>query len=188
MQCQTAAQLVNDGEIEGPLLIGHNVLKCEDMEIPMKSGISEKRPRRVLLAREKEVESFNTVKANSFSDSVLFTGSFGKEENETTRFCVDYRRLNDATKKDSIHYPELTIFLITTRDEIIFHLRSEKLLLSYGYKNFCLNLLDGVFCIKPPSFTPMPPPPRPPDDGLSPAAVRLHGHPPEAHPHVDMRV
>ena len=70
------------------------------------------RPRRVPVAREKEVEDMIEEMKR---DRVIEPSTspwcspvvLVKKKDGTTRFCVDYRRLNDVTKKDSYPLPRI---------------------------------------------------------------------------------
>lgn len=94
-----------DNDIGRTSLVKHTINTGD--EIPIRQ-----RPRQVPLAREHEVEGMildmekNNVIEPSFSpwcSPVVLV----KKKDGSTRFCVDYRRLNDVTKKDSYPLPRI---------------------------------------------------------------------------------
>jgi hypothetical protein len=64
----------------------------------------------------------------SWSSLVVFIGKM----NENLRFCVDYKKLNEVTKKDCLPLPRIDDTLDTLVEEIIVHSRPEERLLAGG--------------------------------------------------------
>jgi predicted aspartyl protease len=94
-----------DGDIGKTGLVKHKINTGD--EIPIKQ-----RPRRVPLARESEVEEMiQDMKKNDViepsSSPWCSPVVLVKKKDGSTRFCVDYRRLNDVTKKDSYPLPRI---------------------------------------------------------------------------------
>ncbi|CAG5037918.1 unnamed protein product [Parnassius apollo] len=88
---------------QGVLKCGQEELFMEGEDLPIRQ-----RPRRLLVAREKEVE---IMVKGMVKDGVIDPSSsprcspvvLVKKKDGSMRFCVDYRRLDDVKKKDS--YP-----------------------------------------------------------------------------------
>lgn len=95
----------NDADIGRTGLVQHKINTGN--EIPIRQ-----RPRRLPVAREKEVE---TMIDGMVKDGVIEPSSspwcspvvLVKKKDGSMRFCVDYRRLNDVTKKDSYPLPRI---------------------------------------------------------------------------------
>ncbi|CAG4929464.1 unnamed protein product [Parnassius apollo] len=95
----------NDADIGKTGLIQHKINTGEELPI-------RQRPRRLPVAREKEVE---TMIEGMVKDGVIEPSSspwcspvvLVKKKDGSMRFCVDYRRLNDVTKKDSYPLPRI---------------------------------------------------------------------------------
>lgn len=95
----------HDSDIGRTGVVQHEIDTGEVMPI-------RQRPRRVPVAREKEVEDMieEMKKGGVIEPSTSPWCSpvvLVKKKDGTMRFCVDYRRLNDATKKDSYPLPRI---------------------------------------------------------------------------------
>ncbi|CAK1603696.1 unnamed protein product [Parnassius mnemosyne] len=95
----------NEADIEKTGLVQHKINTGQELPI-------RQRPRRLPVAREKEVE---TMIEGMVKDGVIEPSSspwcspvvLVKKKDSSMRFCVDYRRLNDVTKKDSYPLPRI---------------------------------------------------------------------------------
>lgn len=95
----------DDADIGRTGLVQHKINTGNELPI-------RQRPRRVPVAREKEVkEMIERMVKNSFiepsSSPWCSPVVLVKKKDGNTRFCVDYRRLNDVTKKDSYPLPRI---------------------------------------------------------------------------------
>ncbi|CAG5048976.1 unnamed protein product [Parnassius apollo] len=95
----------NDADIGKTGLVQHKINTGEELPI-------RQRPRRLPVAREKEVETMieGMVKGGVIEPSSCpwcSTVVLVKKKDCSMRFCVDYRRLNDVTKKDSYPLPRI---------------------------------------------------------------------------------
>lgn len=95
----------HDDDIGRTGVVQHEIDTVETMPI-------RQRPRRVPVAREKEVEGMIEEMQRSgviepstspWCSPVVLV----KKKDGTMRFCIDYRRLNDVTKKDSYPLPRI---------------------------------------------------------------------------------
>lgn len=95
----------NDADIGKTGLVQHKINTGN--EVPIRQ-----RPRRLPVAREREVD---TLIDGMVKDGVIEPSSspwcspvvLVKKKDGSMRFCVDYRRLNDVTKKDSYPLPRI---------------------------------------------------------------------------------
>ncbi|CAG5014564.1 unnamed protein product [Parnassius apollo] len=95
----------NDADIGKTGLVQHKINTGEELPI-------RQRPRSLPVEREKEVE---TMIEGVVKDGVIEPSSspwyspvvLVKKKDGSIRFCVDYRRLNDVTKKDSYPLPRI---------------------------------------------------------------------------------
>ncbi|CAK1599862.1 unnamed protein product [Parnassius mnemosyne] len=95
----------NEADIGKTGLVQHKINTGQELPI-------RQRPRRLPVAREKEVE---TMIEGMVKDGVIELSSspwcspvvLVKKKDGSMRFCVDYRRLNDITKKDSYPLPRI---------------------------------------------------------------------------------
>ena len=95
----------NDGDIGRTGLVKHKIDTGNTIPI-------RQRPRRIPFAREQEVEDMiRDMKENGViepsSSPWCSPVVLVKKKDGSTRFCVDYRRLNDVTKKDSYPLPRI---------------------------------------------------------------------------------
>ncbi|CAK1594186.1 unnamed protein product [Parnassius mnemosyne] len=96
---------LNEADIGKTGLVQHKINTGEELPI-------RQRPRRLPVAREKELE---TMIEGMVKDGVIEPSSSPwcspvvllKKKDGSMRFCVDYRRLNDVTKKDSYPLPRI---------------------------------------------------------------------------------
>ncbi|CAK1587290.1 unnamed protein product [Parnassius mnemosyne] len=95
----------NEADIGKTGLVQHKINTGQELPI-------RQRPRRLPVAREKEVE---TMIEGMVKDGVIEPSSspwcspvvLVKKKDGSMQFCVDYRRLNDVTKKDSYPLPRI---------------------------------------------------------------------------------
>ncbi|KAG6464703.1 hypothetical protein O3G_MSEX014678 [Manduca sexta] len=95
----------NDADMGKTSLVQHKINTGNELPI-------RQRPRRLPVAKEKEVD---TMIQGMLKDGVIEPSSspwcspvvLVKKKDGSMRFCVDYRRLNDITKKDSYPLPRI---------------------------------------------------------------------------------
>lgn len=95
----------HDNDIGRTGVVQHEIDTGESMPI-------RQRPRRIPVAREKEVEGMieEMRRSGVIEPSISPWCSpvvLVKKKDGTLRFCIDYRRLNDVTKKDSYPLPRI---------------------------------------------------------------------------------
>ncbi|CAK1602413.1 unnamed protein product [Parnassius mnemosyne] len=137
----------NEADIGKTGLVQHKINTGQKLPI-------RQRPRRLPVAREKGVE---TMIEGMVKDGVIEPSSspwcspvvLAKKNDGSMRFCVDYRRLNDVTKKDSYPLPRIddSLDMLTGIKWFTTFERLMELVLTGLIGDACLVYLDDIIIV-----------------------------------------